>query len=104
MTHVDEPRLESDLAYRFDYVSKFIGFGPDDAAAVHAAAAKLAPRVPGLVDAVYDKLHRQDATWRHFLPRQTGYEGQIPPTLDELTMDHPQIAFRKQHLGRYLAA
>ena len=25
-------------------------------------------------------------------------------TLDQLTLDHPQIAFRKQHLGRYLAA
>ena len=24
MTAIDEPRLESDLAYRFDYVSKFM--------------------------------------------------------------------------------
>jgi hypothetical protein len=104
MTHVDEPRLESDLGYRFDYVSKFIGFGADDVAAVHGAAPKLAPLVPALVDAVYDKLHQQDATWRHFLPRQSGYEGEVPLTLDKLTMDHPQIAFRKQHLGRYLAA
>jgi hypothetical protein len=104
MTHIDEPRLESDLGYRFEYVSKFIGFGPNDVAAVHGAAPKLAPLVPALVDAVYDKLHRQDATWRHFLPRQSGYEGEVPVTLDKLTMDHPQIAFRKQHLGRYLAA
>jgi len=104
MTHIDEPRLETDLAYRFDYVSKFIGFGPDDVAAVHAAAAKVAPLVPALVDAVYDKLIQQDATWRHFVPRQFGYEGEVPLTIDTLTMDHPQIAFRKQHLGRYLAA
>ena len=104
MTHIDEPRLESDLGYRFDYVSKFIGFGPDDVAAVHATAPKLVPLVPALVDAVYDKLIRQDATWRHFLPRQHGYEGAVPLTLETLTMDHPQIAFRKQHLGRYLAA
>ena len=33
MTHIDEPRLESDLGYRFGYVSKFMGFGPDDIAA-----------------------------------------------------------------------
>ena len=104
MTHVEEPRLESDLAYRLGYVSQFIGFGPDDIAAVHAAAPLLAPLVPGLVDAVYAKLFQQDATWRHFLPRQSGYEGAVPPTLNELTPDHPQIAFRKQHLGRYLAA
>lgn len=104
MTRIDEPRLETDPAYRFDYVSKFIGFGPDDVAVIHAAAAKLAPLVPALVDAVYDKLQQQDATWRHFLPRQHGYPGEVPTTLDQLTMDHPQIAFRKQHLGRYLAA
>ncbi len=102
MTAIDEPRLESDLGYRFGYVAGFIGFGPDDVAAVHGAAAHLAPLVSGLVDAVYDKLHAYDATWRHFLPRQHGYAGDVPTDLAALTMDHPQILFRKQHLGRYL--
>lgn len=102
MTTIDEPRLESDLGYRFGYVAGFIGFGPEDVAAVHAAAPLLAPLVPGLVDAVYAKLQAQDATWRHFLPRQHGYAGAVPTALGDLTMDHPQIAFRKQHLGRYL--
>ena len=104
MTHIDEPRLEKDLGYRFNYVAYFIGFGPEDVAVIHAAAPKLAPLVPALVDAVYNKLILQDATWRHFMPRQFGYEGAIPETLDQLTMDHPQIAYRKQHLARYLAA
>jgi hypothetical protein len=104
VTHIDEPRLEADAQYRFGYVAGFIGFGPDDAAAVHAAAPKLAPLVPALVDAIYDKLRQQDATWRHFLPRQHGYTGDVPATLDALTTDHPQIAFRKHHLGRYLTA
>ncbi len=104
MTAIDEPRLERDLGYRFGYVAGFIGFGPDDIAAVHGAAPLLAPLVPGLVDAVYAKLHAQDATWRHFLPRQHGYAGDVPTTLAALTPDHPQIAFRKQHLGRYLVA
>ena len=102
MTHVDEPRLESDLGYRFEYAAGFMGFGPDDVAAIHATAAHLAPLVPGLVDAVYNKLYTYDATWRHFLPRQAGYEGAVPLTLEQLTPDHPQIAFRKQHLARYL--
>lgn len=102
MTHIDEPRLEADLAYRFQYLAEFVGFGPDDVAAVHAAAPWLAPLVPSLVDAVYDKLHAYDATWRHFLPRQHGYAGDVPADLAHLGMDHPQIAFRKQHLGRYL--
>lgn len=104
MTKIDEPRLESDLGYRFGYVAGFVGFGDDDIAAIHGAAPLLAPLVPGLVDAVYSKLFQQDATWRHFVPRQHGYDGNVPTTLEQLTTDHPQIAFRKQHLGRYLAA
>jgi hypothetical protein len=103
MKTIDEARLESDLGYRFGYVAEFMGFGADDVAAVHAAAPALAPLVPGLVDAVYARLHTYDATWRHFLPRQHGYEGAVPTKLEDLTPDHEQIQFRKQHLARYLA-
>lgn len=104
MKHIDEPRLESDLAYRFQYLTEFMGFSEEDIAAIHGAAAVIAPLVPTLVDAVYDKLNKYDSTWRHFFPRQSGYEGVVPKTISELTMDHEMIQFRKQHLGRYLAA
>ncbi|MBX3445056.1 MAG: protoglobin family protein [Planctomyces sp.] len=104
MKSIDERRLESDLDYRFGYLTEFVGFGEGDIAAIHAAAPHLAPLVPALVDAVYDKLFSYDATWRHFLPRQSGYEGAVPTNLRELTQDHEQIQFRKQHLGRYLVA
>jgi hypothetical protein len=104
MIRIDEPRLESDTAYRFEYVSKFVGLSADDVATIHGAAPLLAPLVPALVDAVYAKLIQQDATWRHFVPRQHGYTGEVPADVAHLTMDHPQIAFRKQHLGRYLTA
>jgi hypothetical protein len=104
MHHVNEDRLESDLRYRFDYLSKFMGFDDKDVAAIHASASFLAPIVPALVNAVYDKLHGYDATWRHFLPRQHGYEGKTPATFEEVTPDHEMIQYRKEHLARYLAA
>ncbi len=104
MKKVDEIRLESDSGYRFGYVTEFVGFGADDIAAIHGLAPLLAPLVPTLVDAVYDKLHQYECTWRHFVPRQHGYEGAIPASPSELGMDHPQIKFRKQHLARYLEA
>jgi hypothetical protein len=104
LKHIDEPRLESDLAYRVGYVTEFMGFTADDIAVIHAAAPKLAPLVPTLVDAVYDKLFLYDSTKRHFVPRQSGYEGAVPQSIDTLTLQHDMIAFRKQHLGRYLAA
>lgn len=102
MKQIDEARLESDLAYRFGYLLEFVGLGGDDIEAIHGAAGALAPLVPSLVDAVYDKLHGYDATWRHFVPRQHGYEGDVPTSVEELSMDHEQIKFRKQHLARYL--
>ena len=56
------------------------------------------------MDAVYDKLHSYSSTWRHFVPRQHGYEGPVPATVAELKLDHPMIQFRKQHLARYLGS
>jgi hypothetical protein len=104
MKLVDEDCLESDLAYRFSYLSEFMGFAADDVAMIHAAAPAIAPLVPALVDAVYDKLQAYDATWRHFLPRHFGYEGALPEGLENLGQDHELIQYRKQHLARYLAA
>jgi hypothetical protein len=100
---IDEHRLENDTAYRFRYLCEFIDFGENDIKAIHDAASHLAPLVPTLVDAVYDKLFSYDSTKRHFVPRQSGYDGPVPDGVDALTLDHPMIAFRKQHLGRYLA-
>jgi hypothetical protein len=104
MKVINEALLESDLGQRFRYLAEFMEFGPADVEAIHGAASKLAPLVPALVDAVYDKLHSYTATWRHFVPKQHGYEGPLPTNLNELPMDHPQIKFRKQHLARYLVA
>jgi hypothetical protein len=104
MKRIDESRLESDLGYRFGYLAEFIGFGDDDVEAIHGAAPLLAPLVPILVDAVYDKLFGYDATKRHFVPRQSGYDGQLPDDVETLTQEHAMIQFRKSHLARYLAA
>ena len=104
MQHIDEPRLESDLAYRFQYVAGFMGFDAQDIEAIHGSASHLAPVVPALVDAVYDKLFSYDCTKRHFVPRQSGYEGDVPADIEGLSLSHEMIEFRKQHLGRYLVA
>lgn len=104
LQHIDEPRLETDLAYRFGYLAEFLEFSPGDIEVIHAAANHLAPHVPALVDAVYVKLFQYDATKRHFVPRQFGYEGNVPANIDELDLTHEQIQFRKQHLGRYLVS
>lgn len=102
MQRIDEARLESDLGYRFQYLTEFMGFDQQDIDAIHASAEHLAPVVPALVDAVYDKLFSYDATKRHFVPRQFGYEGDVPGDIESLTLEHEQIEFRKSHLAKYL--
>ena len=104
MQHINEQQLESDVGYRFNYLVEFIGLNADDLAAIHGSASLLAPLVPGLVDAVYEKLFTYDVTKRHFLPRQSGFEGAVPLSLETLTVDHELIKFRKDHLARYLGA
>src|SRR6476659_5472227 len=104
MKHIDEARLEEDTVYRVGYLTEFMGFGADDIAAIHGAASHLAPLVPVLVDAVYEKLFSYDSTKRHFVPRQSGYSGPVPEGIEVLQQDHEMIKFRKEHLGRYLVS
>ena len=101
MQTIDEARLETDLQYRYEYLAEFIGFGPADAALIQGFAPHLGPRIGDLVEKTYTKLLNYDATARHFVPRQHGYEGDVPENLADLTANHPQIRFRKDHLNRY---
>jgi hypothetical protein len=102
MKQIDEARLETDVVYRVGYVSEFMGFDEEEIATIHGAASLLAPVVPALVDAVYDKLFSYDATKRHFVPRQSGYDGPVPDSVESLKQNHEMIQFRKNHLARYL--
>lgn len=102
LRRIDEEKLETDLAYRMQFVMEFMDFGERDIDAIHAAAPVIAPLVDGLVDAVYVKLFTYDATKRHFVQRNDGFNGEAPTGIDALTMDHAQIQFRKQHLKNYL--
>jgi hypothetical protein len=65
-------------------------------------ADKIRPLVPVVVDAVYTKLFEFDVTKKHFVPKNEGFDGAAPTSLEELTLDHPQIKFRKDFLGKYL--
>ncbi len=101
MQQIDEERLETDLQYRYEYLAEFIGFGPEDVSLIQASAPHLGPRIAELVDKSYHKLLSYDATARHFVPRQSGYDGEVPVDLAAISTDHPQVQFRKDHLNRY---
>lgn len=104
MQTIDEQQLETDPQYRYEYLAEFIGFGPDDVKMIQGFAPHLGPHIGELVETTYVKLLSYDATARHFVPRQHGYEDDVPVTLADLDPEHPQIKFRKDHLNRYLMA
>lgn len=101
MREITPSSLES-LHSRVAYARDFVNFTAEDAAALHAAKPYLAPLVPSVVDAVYVKLFEYTITAQAFVPRQTGYTGDAPTSLKDLTLDHPQIKFRKDFLAGYI--
>jgi hypothetical protein len=103
MKKIDEGKLETDTQARFEYLAEFIGFGAEDIETILGSASLVAPVVPDLVDAVYAKLFQYDATWRHFVKKQSGFDGSTPMSMEDLPPDHPTIKFRKDKLSRYLA-
>ena len=104
MQKVDESLLEVNPVARFRWVAEFMGFEESDEAALHAAAPLVAPMVPGLVDAVYERLFAWSSVKRHFVLRQSGYEGSLPSDVASLGQEHEMIQFRKRHLAGYLVA
>lgn len=104
MQHIDESQLNLDAQQRFEFLADFIGFGPEDVQLIQASAPHIGPNVAQMVDKTYQKLLRYDATARHFLPKQHGFDGDVPQDLTELSDNHPQIQFRKDHLNRYFVA
>ncbi|ORY30674.1 hypothetical protein BCR33DRAFT_724218 [Rhizoclosmatium globosum] len=99
---IDRNRLYTDVMYRYQYVSDFIGFNDSDIAAVKSAAPLIAPLVPVIVDAVYDQLFSFNLTKEVFLQRGHGFQGQTAANAAELTTNDEQIKYRKDFLAKYL--
>jgi len=101
MQHISASSLE-DLPSRISYLSSFLELTPSDGEALLAAKPLVAPLVPTILDAVYTKLLSFDITAQALVPRNSDYEGELVKSVQELTLEHPQIAMRKDFLKNYL--
>jgi hypothetical protein len=97
MQHISSSSLE-DLPSRIAYLSSFLELKAEDGEALRAAKPLVAPLIPAILDGVYVKLLSFTITAQAFVPRNTGYEGEVVRSVQELTMEHPQIALRKDFL------
>ena len=96
------PSSLTDLPARISYLKAFQDFTDADGALIHDAGPLIKPLLPAILDAVYAKLLSYTITAKAFVPRQPGYQGEVPANVQELTVDHPQIAHRKHFLKAYL--
>ncbi|TVY20937.1 hypothetical protein LARI1_G001418, partial [Lachnellula arida] len=98
MQHISATSLTTSLPSRIAYLSSFLNLTPSDTDALLAAKPLLAPLIPSILDAVYAKLLSYDITAQVFVPKNTDYEGEVVGSVQELTLEHPQIALRKDFL------
>jgi hypothetical protein len=89
--HIDCDTIVRDSVARLRFLEEFVGFGPDDWEALGESGAILSPRLPALLDDIYDHLLAFDDTRRIL----TGPSGEVDPRY---------IAIRKEHLTEWLLA
>ena len=99
------PASLKSLPERVEYAQAFLDFGPTDIAYLHAAAPIVKPLIPTVVDMVYVKLLSFDITAKAFVPKQTGFSGELSADrkVTDLNAGDEQIKFRKTFLVKYLA-
>ena len=97
MQYID-PFTLSDLPSRIAYLSSFLEVTAADSEVLMAAKPLITPLVPTVLDAVYSKLLSFDVTAKAFVARNTDYEGETPKDTSGLSLEHPQIMYRKDFL------
>ncbi|KAK1231457.1 hypothetical protein PQX77_005437 [Marasmius sp. AFHP31] len=92
---IDERLLRKHLPTRIAYLTDFLNFGMEDAEAILEVSPMIHDVIPDLVDGMYEKLFEFDVTKKVFLQRNQGFAGDLPKRLEDLTLDSPQLVFRK---------
>ena len=102
MEKVDAAQLNTDVQYRFAYLSKFLNFTKDDISVLNKIAPALVPLVPTVVDAIYGNLFSFDITKRIFAEHKVHFEGNTTTSPGSLDLTPERITFVKDMLAVYL--
>ncbi|KZT24319.1 hypothetical protein NEOLEDRAFT_1135099, partial [Neolentinus lepideus HHB14362 ss-1] len=92
---IDPRLLRASLDDRVAYLTDFLGFTSADSDIITKAAPFVNDIIPAMVDDMYAKLFEFDVTKKVFMTRNQGFDGPLPARLEDLTLDSPQIKFRK---------
>ncbi|CAF1038498.1 unnamed protein product [Rotaria sp. Silwood1] len=100
--HIDKNRLNNNLRYRFDYVSKFLNFTKEDIGILNTLAPIIFPRIPFIVETIYKKLYTFDITKKYFLIRNDDFDSFSSNDETNISVISAQTDFRKDMLSVYL--
>lgn len=108
--HID-PQALTNLTSRINYLKSFLQFTDADGAAIQGTKDIIAPALPVILDGIYTHLLSYDITAKAFVPRQQengDANGQAADAngsaakVTDLSLDHPNIVYRKDFLKSYL--
>ncbi|KAL6305875.1 Protoglobin-domain-containing protein [Sparassis latifolia] len=92
---VDPILIKHSLEDRIAYLTDFLNFTSADSDVINKVAPHVNDVIPEVVDSMYAKLFEFDITKKVFMKRNQGFDGPLPKRLEDLTLDSPQIVFRK---------
>ncbi|ESK96911.1 hypothetical protein Moror_6489 [Moniliophthora roreri MCA 2997] len=92
---IDPELLRTSLEDRMAYVRDFIMFTAKDQEVLNKVAPLVHDAIPQIVDELYAKLFEFDITKKIFMERNEGFDGPLPQTLEDLSLDSPQLVYRK---------
>jgi len=100
--HIDRTGLNTNLRYRFDYLSKFLNFTIDDIKTLNSLAPILFPHISFIVETVYKKLYSFDITKQFFIIRNQDFESFSSNEKNDFPVTSAQTEFHQDMLSVYL--
>lgn len=99
--HIDKRKLELDIRYRFEYLSKFLNFTSHDIDALNRLAKESHDFIRSVADTIYQKLLEYDITKNYFLKANHGYAGVLITDPNQVTLESEQMHFRIHSIRKY---
>lgn len=100
--HIDRARLDTELIYRFEYISKFLNFTKDDISVLNALAPMLFSYIPAVVETIYKKLNSLDITKKYFICDDDEFDTCTSNEDTKITITSSQSFLLKDTLSIYL--
>jgi hypothetical protein len=100
--HIDKNRLNTNLRYRFEYLSKFLNFTKEDIISLNQISTIIKPLIPVIVDNGYRKLFSFDITKEYLVLRHSCFDNFFSTDRCNLNFNSEEMEYQKNMLSKYI--